>query len=169
VMNRIVVAINGSPACMEALDVAANMIEPSGTVLCVDVEDIMSFYREYAVDTYDGEMAEDSEFFRREWNKEARQIKEQVLKKAGEHHMAAEWHILKLQPGKGGPAEALYKFALREKAEAILVGQHRGSRVVEGLLGSFPHWLVTHSTLPVVVVSPPQGEAAAKTPSRHMP
>ncbi|WP_158246333.1 universal stress protein [Sulfobacillus sp. hq2] len=159
-MNRVVVAINGSPACMQALDVAAKMIAPSGTVLCVDVEDIMAFYREYAVDSYEGEMAEDAEFFRNEWNKEARKIKEDVLHKASDLHLAAEWHILKLKPGQGGPAEALYKFAQREKAEAILVGQHRGSHLIEGLLGSFPRWLVTHSALPVVVVPPPQSKEA---------
>jgi nucleotide-binding universal stress UspA family protein len=158
-MNKIVIAVNGSAASRQALRVAASILDPQGVALCADVEDIMSFYREPFADGYDSELADDSDSLRKNWQLEAHRLRKEILGDASEIHLSVQWHIVKLLPGQGSPAEALYRFALREKAEAIVVGQHKGARWVEGLLGSFPHWLVTHSTLPVMVVAPPAADA----------
>ncbi len=155
-MKKIVMAVNGSACAGHALEVAASIVGTGGLVLAVQVEDVMAFSRELFADAYDMELADDADLLRQTWQDASDRLKREILEQANRLHLDVQWHVLKRTVGQGAPAQVLYRFAVKERAEAILVGQHQGSRWIEGLLGSFPHWLVTHSALPVVVIAPPQ-------------
>ena len=53
---------------------------------------------------------------------------------------------------KGNPAQLLDRVASMESADLIVVGRRGSGGFVEMLLGSIPHTLAHHSTVPVVIV-----------------
>lgn len=53
---------------------------------------------------------------------------------------------------KGNPAQALDRVARDESASLIVVGRRGRGGFVEMLLGSVPHTLAHHATVPVVIV-----------------
>lgn len=87
-----------------------------------------------------------------EWEQHAEAVKAEVSKHLDDFKGQYEWHVVDADDQQGGAAAALSAFADEWKAEAIVVGRHQGSTLLEGMFGSFPRWLVTHSTLPVIVV-----------------
>ncbi|WP_028962539.1 universal stress protein [Sulfobacillus thermosulfidooxidans] len=158
-MERLVVAVNGSNASIQAVEIACQIVEREGQIICVDVEDRAEFYRDYALNAYGGALVLEPDNFHREWEQEAEQIHERIQKIAQTHHRTLRWIVVPLEPGKGSVAEAINEVALKEKADGIIVGRHRGTAFMEGLLGSVPRWLVTHSVLPVIVVPPPSNSS----------
>ena len=52
----------------------------------------------------------------------------------------------------GNPAQTLNRVASEESADLIVVGRRGRGGFMEMLLGSIPHTLAHHSTVPVVIV-----------------
>lgn len=59
--------------------------------------------------------------------------------------------------GKGNPAQTLDRVAVEEAADLIVVGRRGRGGFVEMLLGSVPHTLAHHATIPVVIVPAASG------------
>ncbi|MHB1610173.1 MAG: universal stress protein [Sulfobacillus sp.] len=163
-MNRVAVAVDGSPASLAALKCAMDLVKADAALLCVDVKDMMSFDLEYAAEAYEGGGATDDSI--KEWDKLARQVGKQVKSIADEYHVEVVWHILTVEPGHGGAALAFVEYAKKWGAEVLFVGQHHGSRLVEDMFGSFPRWVATHSHLPTMVVPPPVEATTTKEHDR---
>ncbi|MCY0881762.1 MAG: universal stress protein, partial [Firmicutes bacterium] len=89
-----------------------------------------------------------------------RHIYQKALAIVSSCHHTAQWITLDDEPGKGGSARVFYQRAIKDQVEALLVGAHGGSAWAEGLFGSFPRWLIEHSTIPVIVVPPPATSSA---------
>ncbi|OLZ11991.1 universal stress protein [Sulfobacillus thermosulfidooxidans] len=153
-MQRVMVAVNGSQASLEAVKAACTLINPEGEIIAVDVEDIAQFYQDYALNAYGGALVLEPHDYDQEWEKEARQVHSRVEAIAQQYQVKLRWEVLRLEPGQGSVAEMINQAALKHHVRAIFVGRHRGAQFMEGLLGSVPRWLVTHSSLPVVVVPP---------------
>ena len=168
-LTRIAVAVDGSEASWAALDFAMHLIAPDGTLLCVDVKDLMSFDLELAAEAYEGGGATDDSI--KEWDKQAAHIGKRVKAVTAEHHINAIWHILTVEPGQGGAARAFAQYADKWGAELLVAGQHHGSKFIEDLFGSFPKWLVSHTGVPTLVIPPANDaiEVASSSAANNAP
>ncbi|MHB1611347.1 MAG: universal stress protein [Sulfobacillus sp.] len=151
-LKRVVVAVDGSDASWEALAYAARIVEHGGSLALVDVKDLMSFFQATAGVSYNMSIGVDVSEYVKEWDTDAELVKKKALEQTKDFDGQVEWHVVESTDGKGGPAEALDSFARNWNAEAIVVGRHHGSTLMEGMFGSFPRWLATHSHFPTTVV-----------------
>ena len=151
-LSRVVVAVDGSDASWEALAYALRIVEHGGSLAMVDVKDLMGFFQATAGVSYNMSIGVDVSEYVKEWDMAADGVKAEALDKTKDFPGHVEWHVVESTDGKGGPAEALDSFARAWNAEAIVVGRHHGSTLMEGMFGSFPRWLVTHSHFPTTVV-----------------
>lgn len=161
-VNRVAAAVDGSPASMAAVQYAAQLVAPEGTLMLVDVQDVMSFYHDCLDDSITGDVSCDVAYFMKAWNEQARAAKKEAMAIASAKKAHIEWRVVKLPVGHGKPAEAFYRAVSKADMQILVTGKHRGSQLLEGLFGSFPRWLLSHSQIPVVVVPPPEKEAGQK-------
>jgi nucleotide-binding universal stress UspA family protein len=154
-LHKIAVAVDGSDAGYRALSQALEMVDDQGQVLAMDVKDVVSFVQPVTPNTYGGYFPMASlEVLLKDWDDNAEIIRAKVAEMAGHTTVKAEWRTVTVQDGEVSAAQAFLDEAVKEQAQAVVVGRHQGSALIEGMFGSFPRWLVTHSTLPVVVVAP---------------
>ncbi len=151
-LKRLVVAVDGTPASWQALALAGHLLDNDGVLAVVDVKDLMAMYQATATSNYTLSTGLDVTQYVAEWEKHAESIKNEVARRLEDFKGHYEWHVLEADDQPGGPAAALSAFAAEWKADGIVVGRHQGSTILEGVFGSFPRWLVTHSSLPVIVV-----------------
>ncbi len=151
-LNRLVVAVDGTPASWQALALARRLSGPEGVLAVADVKDLMAMYQATATSNYTMSTGLDVTQYVSEWDKHAEEVKEEVAKRLSDFEGQYEWHVVEADDQQGGPAAALSAFAEQWHAEGIVVGRHQGSTLLEGVFGSFPRWLVTHSALPIIVV-----------------
>jgi nucleotide-binding universal stress UspA family protein len=118
----------------------------------VDVKDLMAMYQATATSNYTLSTGLDVTQYVSEWEKHAESVKQEAASHLENFQGNYEWHVVEADDRPGGPAAALNAFAVEWNADGIVVGRHQGSTILEGVFGSFPRWLVTHSSLPVVVV-----------------
>lgn len=154
-LTRIAVAIDGSQASLAAVQKACAIGPDTVSIYLIAVKDYGAFQQEAAAEADEGVSGDDVVVFAKDWDHTARtahQAAKAILAACGR---TAIWAVVDAKHGQGGPAKVFYQRALKDKADMILVGRHQGSAFVEGLLGSFPRWLVSHSALPVAVIPPP--------------
>lgn len=151
-LKRLVVAVDGTPASWQALELAKHLIGAEGVLAVVDVKDLMAMYQATATSNYTLSTGLDVTQYVSEWEKHAESVKSEVAKRLEDFKGQHEWHVVEADDQPGGSAAALSAFATEWEADGIVVGRHQGSTILEGVFGSFPRWLVTHSFLPVVVV-----------------
>ncbi len=154
-LHKIAVAVDGSDAGYRALAQALEMVDDKGQLLAVDVKDVIAFVQPVTPNAYGGYSPMASlELLLKEWDDNAEIVRARVMEMAQKSGVQAQWQAVTVQDGEVTAAEAFLDAAVREKAQAVVVGRHRGSALIEGMFGSFPRWLVTHSSLPVVIVAP---------------
>lgn len=154
-LEAVAVAVDGSDAGYRALDEALDMLGGRGRVLMIDVKDVVAFVQPVAPSTYGGSTMASLETLLEQWDENAAQVSATALKRVAETQATAQWKVVTVQDGEVHAAQAFLDAALEGKVQALVVGRHQGSSVIEGLFGSFPRWLVTHASLPVVIVPPP--------------
>ncbi len=151
-LNRVVVAVDGTPASWQALKVATRLIGSGGVLAVADVKDLMAMYQATATSNYTRSQGLDVSQYVREWEKHAEEVEAEVTRRLENFEGRFEWRVVDSDDQQGGPAAALSTFAVEWHADAIVVGRHQGSTILEGVFGSFPRWLVMHSSLPIMVV-----------------
>ncbi|WP_298208326.1 universal stress protein [Ferrimicrobium sp.] len=158
-ITRVAVAVDGSPASLAAVQEACTMVETGGMVYIMAVKDYAVFQQEAVAEADVEASVADIDVFVKDWDKAASRTHHTVMTLLQGCGHEFKWMTISAKPGQGGAARVFYERALKHDVQVLLVGRHQGMAWVEGLLGSFPWWLVGHSTLPVVVVPPPIGPA----------
>ncbi len=153
-VKNVVVAVDGSPASFEALTWVAERLEVDGQIIAVDVKDPGLFYRQRTQAAQGGALGVDDTDFLREWEQHAIKVQEKVGEIAMHTRTQIEWQIVPVSWNHNSPATAFYDYACQRQADALAVGRHHGSVLVEGLFGSFPRWLITHADRAVIVIPP---------------
>lgn len=159
-VERVAVAVDGSAASLAAVAWAVTMVEPGGTVIGIDVKELVNFYLEYATEAYLGGIV--TEDAMREWDAAAAALAEQLHQLGREHQVNTEWEVVTMDEGEGLPASGFIRAAAAHHAQAVVVGQHRGFRKAEELFGSFSRYVAVHSHLPTVIVPAPDPPPAAR-------
>ena len=154
-LTRIAVAIDGSQASLAAVKKACAIGPDTVSIYLIAVKDYGAFQQEAAAEADEGVAGDDVVVFAKDWDHTARNAHKEAKAVLAACGRTAIWAVVDAKPGQGGPAKVFYQRALKDRADMILVGRHQGSAFVEGLLGSFPRWLVSHSALPVAVIPPP--------------
>ncbi|SMC04096.1 Nucleotide-binding universal stress protein, UspA family [Sulfobacillus thermosulfidooxidans DSM 9293] len=154
--TKVAVAVDGSEASYHALSKALERTGDEGQLLLIDVKDIAAFIQPMSLGTTYGTpvATENLQLLLDEWDKNAEAVHQKAQKMVESTKIHAEWRIVTVEEGEGTAAQAFFDAATKWGADVIVVGRHQGSRFIEGMFGSFPRWLVTHSTLPVLIVPP---------------
>lgn len=156
-MDRIAIAVDGSPASMGAVRwVAANCAKTS-VLAFVDIKPLAEVYDEQDRETgaywgarsvlLAGSASSSS------WNLAANRVRDQAVQAA--QGLTAEWHELSMSQKQPCPAALFLDFACWWSASLLVVGRHHGPNWIEGILGSFPKWVVTHGHYSTVIIPPP--------------
>ncbi|POB10539.1 hypothetical protein CO251_09520 [Sulfobacillus sp. hq2] len=155
-LTKVAVAVDGSHASWRALEAALEWLGDQGEVLIVDVKDIVAFVQPIAPTTYGGSSMASLETLLEEWDANAEKVREQAMAMVKKTGITAQWQVVTIQDGEMHAAQAFLEAAIKAKAQAVVAGRHHGSAWIEGLFGSFPRWLATHASLPVVIIPPSQ-------------
>ncbi len=153
-LKNVAVAVDGSPASLEALQWVAQWLGGDGQIIAVDIKDPSLFYRKRTQAAQGGDLDVDEADFLREWEHNAQKVQEKALQIATQAGAHLEWQTVPVSWNHNTPAAAFYDYACQRQADALAVGRHHGSVLVEGLFGSFPRWLITHSDRAVIVIPP---------------
>lgn len=155
-MHSVVVGFDGSDGSFAAAAAAYRILDASGTLWAIDIKTVKTFYRDEARADLGGALPHDPDFFEKQWDSAAHAAFTQLVQMPHAPGIAVRHHVLTLMPGQHGSIAAMLEaWACEHHAEAICVGRHQGSPVKENFLGSVPHWLTTHSTLPVLIAPSP--------------
>ncbi len=149
---RVAVAVDGSPASLEAVREACRIFRNNAVIDVVAVNDEGAFMNGAAAEASAGASVDDMAVFVKDWEQTAAQTPKKVMRILAECGQVGTWRTLTAKPGDGGAAQVFYRQAVKDGVHAIFVGSHSGTTWAEEMLGSFPHWLITHSRLPVTVV-----------------
>ncbi len=148
--NIAAIAVDGSPASIAAVKWAAQAFPDGTTILAMDVQDPRLFYHQQTEGEPTHQGYVDAEAFARQWARRASEIAQEAQAECP----SLQWVTIQETFNHHQPAAAFYDAALKQNAEILVVGRHHGSSLTEGLFGSFPHWLVAHSQIPVIVIPP---------------
>ncbi len=146
------VAVDGSDASIEAVKWACRVTAPGGTVNMVDIEDFEPLFAEMGMVPYGVGPDVDMSQVNTQWQTTAQITRDKATEIVKASGRQSTWHVKAMAPGDGVPAAAFCKMAEELGAEMLIIGQHHGSRRIEGLFGSFPRWVITHGTLPILLV-----------------
>ncbi len=162
VWNKAAVAVDGSEASYQAVIKAAEMISDTGQLLLIDVKDPAIFIQPAPLGTTYGEpgATENLELLSQEWDQNARVIENKARSLLQSTKVAVQWRVVTVGMGHHGAAQVFLDTATQWEADVIVAGRHHGSRIVEGMFGSFPRWLLNHSSLPVLIVPPRAADVA---------
>ncbi len=151
-LKAFAVAVDGSPASMEAIAWVTRTTVPSCRILAVDIKDARIFYENHpqfvpvgAENNGAGEMIAS-------WQADAELVRQAMVRRLEGSGRRPEWYVVSVTWAHPTAASAFYEFARLQHVDGLVCGRHRGSAAVEGLFGSFPHWLVLHSDLPVIII-----------------
>ncbi|WP_298208328.1 universal stress protein [Ferrimicrobium sp.] len=153
-VNRLAVAVDGSPASWAAVQYAVDAVDQGGLLLLIDVQDVKTFYNDCTSEAVAGDLSCDVRYFMKAWDKAAEHAQQEAMQIASMQGVEVEWRIVKLPPNHGRSPQAFYEAAIREHVDLLVTGKHHGLQLLEGLFGSFPRWLLLHSQTPVAVVPP---------------
>jgi len=152
-LTRVAVGVDGSEASWAALTWAYEAMDPAGTVLAIDVKNLVQLHLEYAMEAYGGLAFVDDA--NAAWEDYAKELEVQVQQRAEAASVHTTWTTLTAAEGQGGPAHVFVEEAKRQGAKTLVVGQHRGYSHIDDLIGGFSHAVAVHSHLPTVIVPPP--------------
>jgi nucleotide-binding universal stress UspA family protein len=153
-LKNVAVAVDGSPASIDAIVWAAEKLDKSCRIMAVDIKDVRLFYNRRTQAVQGGALNVEAEDFAVKWDADADHVHEEVLHRLRNSGRQVEWNVVSVTWEQPTPASTFYDFAQQQHADALIVGRHHGSAAGEGIFGSFPRWLVTHADLPVMVIPP---------------
>jgi nucleotide-binding universal stress UspA family protein len=141
-MERIMVAIDGSPDANRALDAAAALAENTGAeLLILNVGGEISSAEMRRLASTDGDLS-----------KRLKQIADDILKQAGKRAERHGVDTVRLQCEWGDPAETIIATAKHEKADVIVVGRRGRGRLSALLLGGVSQKVASLAPCKVLVV-----------------
>lgn len=141
-MERIMVAIDGSPDANRALDAAAELAEATGAELVIlNIGGEISSAELRRLASSDGDLG-----------KRLKAIAGDILKQAGKRAERLGVDAVSLQCEWGDPAETIIATAKRDKADVIVVGRRGRGRLSGLLLGSVSQKVASLAPCMVLVV-----------------
>ncbi len=133
-MERILVAMDGSPQSRHALEYALETF-PSATVRVIHVPEVIEFPFDTGADPYDLALERADDVF------------DEAQKIADEHGRSVE-----TDTADGHPAKAIVAYADDHDVDAIVVGSRGRTGAARLLLGSVAETIVRRANCPVTVV-----------------
>jgi nucleotide-binding universal stress UspA family protein len=141
-MERIMVAIDGSPDANRALDAAAALANATDAELVIlNIGGEISSAEMRRLASTDGDLS-----------KRLKAIADEILKQGGKRAKRHGVDIVRLQCEWGDPAETIIATAKREKADVIVVGRRGRGRLSALLLGSVSQKVASLAPCMVMVV-----------------